>query len=180
MLIQLFRTRNVDERILEDVALSLHSIFMAEVEIQNYYIELPDNIFDSERMQYLADAVIYHVYKYKSLAAVAIVLVGFDAYIKGLNFVFGLAIPHLKTAAVFLPRLAAVTQAALFPERIRKEVVHELGHILGLKHCSRINCVMSFSNSVTDIDRKTVKFCHKCGKILESKGYRISREFLLL
>ncbi len=179
MQIQLFKTKNIDKKLLEEVASCLHTIFAAEVEITDYYIELPTSIFDSKRMQYLADAVVYHVYRYKNLTSIAVILVEFDAYIKGLNFVFGLAIPHLKSAAVFLPRLVAI-QSTLFLERVKKEVIHELGHILGLKHCSKLECVMSFSNSVTEVDRKSMKFCQKCAKILGRQGYRISQEYIII
>jgi len=179
MYLQIYRTKNVELNLLKEIASFLHDIFSAEVEIVDHYIELPIDIFDKKRMQYLADAVVYHLYRYKNIASIAIVLVEYDAYIKGLNFVFGLAIPHLKSAAVFLPRLAITTQHKIFIERTKKEVLHELGHILGLKHCSNIGCVMNFSNSVFEVDKKTMKFCPKCAKTLEKQGYKIAREYIL-
>lgn len=179
MQIQLFRTRNVERKILEEVASCLYNIFSANVEIVDHYIEPPIDIFDDKRMQYLADAFVYHVYRYRNLMSIAIILAEFDAYVKGLNFVFGLAIPHLKTAAVFLPRLAVAASGIVFIERVKKEVIHELGHILGLKHCFRRECVMSFSNSVAEVDSKTVKFCRKCTKLLEKQGYKVGQEYIL-
>ncbi|TLX91314.1 MAG: hypothetical protein E6K97_02920 [Thaumarchaeota archaeon] len=35
-----------------------------------------------------------------------------------------------------------------------KECVHELGHIFGFVHCPNIECVMYFSNSLSDTDIK--------------------------
>jgi archaemetzincin len=43
-----------------------------------------------------------------------------------------------------------------------KEAVHELGHTYGLSHCRDIHCVMCFSNTLGDTDRKGVRFCAAC------------------
>jgi archaemetzincin len=45
--------------------------------------------------------------------------------------------------------------------RTLKEAVHELGHALALKHCQRNLCVMYFSNSILDTDKKQSLFCGK-------------------
>ncbi len=46
--------------------------------------------------------------------------------------------------------------------RLRKEVIHELGHTFGLYHCINPVCVMRSSTYVEDIDQKNWKFCPKC------------------
>ncbi|MEO0185151.1 MAG: matrixin family metalloprotease [candidate division WOR-3 bacterium] len=48
-----------------------------------------------------------------------------------------------------------------------KEVVHEVGHLMGLDHCSIPTCVMHFSNTIEDTDKKNVCFCDKCRRQLE-------------
>ncbi|MFW9784940.1 MAG: hypothetical protein ACFFFB_21850 [Candidatus Heimdallarchaeota archaeon] len=52
--------------------------------------------------------------------------------------------------------------------RVIKEVIHEVGHIiLGPSHCRNKLCVMTFSKSVADIDKKDSDFCKECKCKLE-------------
>ncbi|MEM0111125.1 MAG: hypothetical protein QXO83_07380 [Desulfurococcus sp.] len=36
--------------------------------------------------------------------------------------------------------------------------------MLGLNHCSNQGCVMSFSNSVVEVDAKSRFFCEECAR----------------
>jgi len=84
-----------------------------------------------------------------------------DVTVPGLNFVFGLAELGGSAAVVSVYRLSSAS-ASVLRERLLKEVVHELGHTFGLRHCPNPSCVMSFSNSVLDVDRKGPGFCPRC------------------
>ncbi|RLF28477.1 MAG: hypothetical protein DRN14_04130, partial [Thermoplasmata archaeon] len=68
-----------------------------------------------------------------------------DVTVSGLNFVFGLAELEGSAAVVSVYRLRSAS-ASVLRERLLKEVVHELGHTFGLRHCPNPSCVMSFSN----------------------------------
>lgn len=85
-------------------------------------------------------------------------LVDEDIYVPGLNFVFGLADPATRRAVVALRRL----RGGPFFERVLKEVLHELGHLMGLRHCRDPRCVMAFSNTLMDTDLKGPDFCQRC------------------
>lgn len=50
----------------------------------------------------------------------------------------------------------------LFERRIVKEAIHEVGHMLGLMHCPNRGCVMIFSNTIGDVDKKTKNLCEMC------------------
>jgi archaemetzincin len=82
-----------------------------------------------------------------------------DAYVPGLNFVFGVAADD--KALVFTERLRS-RDPAVFYLRLLKEVAHELGHAFGLPHCPNPRCVMSFSNTLADTDYKGPGFCPQC------------------
>ncbi len=58
----------------------------------------------------------------------------------------------------------------LFNERVIKETIHEIGHlVLGPEHCDNNLCVMRFSVNIEDIDKKSVYLCEKCEQKLEKK-----------
>ena len=97
---------------------------------------------------------------------------GVDLAAPGLNFVFGLADPRNRTAVISLARLypefyGQPRDPQRFKARAVKEAVHELGHLLGLGHCPDPACIMFFSNSLADTDRKGPGFCERCQKRLE-------------
>jgi len=88
-----------------------------------------------------------------------------DLYVPGMNFVFGEAILPGRVAVISTHRLRGRTDYGgeeLFPSRVIKEAVHELGHTLGLGHCEQPSCVMHFSNSLRDTDRKGEDYCEAC------------------
>ncbi len=98
----------------------------------------------------------------------------FDAYSLGLNFVFGQATLSTGVAVIYLPRLRQEfyglgTNTSIFIERVLKESTHELGHALGLNHCTKWSCVMYFSNSLIDTDLKRKDFCNLCSNKLRQK-----------
>ncbi|MDP2045270.1 MAG: archaemetzincin family Zn-dependent metalloprotease [Deltaproteobacteria bacterium] len=96
---------------------------------------------------------------------------GVDLTVPGLNFVFGLADPGGRAAVISLARLypefyGQPRDPGRFKARAVTEAVHELGHLLGLGHCPDPVCVMAFSNSLADTDRKGPGFCLLCRKML--------------
>jgi len=94
-----------------------------------------------------------------------------DLYVPELNFVFGEAELGGPAAIISLCRLKPEfyrmkPNPNLFRERALKEAVHELGHTFRLAHCANPSCVMFFSNSLLDTDRKTSDFCQACRRKL--------------
>jgi len=97
-----------------------------------------------------------------------------DIYSAGLNFVFGSASTSKGVAVISLYRLNLesyghrldLDDEGLLLRRARKEAVHEVGHLLGLGHCPDPGCVMSFSNSIMDVDRKGEELCGRCRRLI--------------
>lgn len=90
-----------------------------------------------------------------------------------MNFVFGEAGLSGSFSVISITRLSQKFYGlpeddGIFFDRVIKEAVHELGHTYGLRHCSDSSCVMFFSNSLSDTDRKGSSFCMSCSKMLEA------------
>ena len=133
-------------------------------------IPVPKEAYEPFRGQYRADALL-HVLRKGVLQERVLGVVDKDLFVPGLNFVFGVADPESRRALIALARLRQEfyglnSNSHLFLLRAVKEAVHELGHTWGLEHCSDPRCVMHFSNSLRDTDRKGYQFCPTChGKL---------------
>jgi len=121
---------------------------------------IPTEAFDRLRDQYRADRLLEAVRH--AVAGRVLGVVDRDLYADGFNFVFGMAESPGRAALISVTRLRLGTDAARFQSRMLKEAVHELGHTFGLTHCRRPVCVMYFSNSLADTDRKGADFCPEC------------------
>lgn len=140
--------------------------------VRNHNMNL-DPFFDSSRGQYDAGRIIQEFERANS--ALSIICTTVDLFIPIFTFVFGLAKLDGKAAIVSSHRLenqfyGLPDNEELIGERLLKEVIHELGHLLGLRHCRQFDCVMASSTSADDVDIKNPVYCTTCQLILE-KNY---------
>ncbi len=155
----------MEKRLLLATAKNIREVFGFEVRLS--YLTLPPRLgHDPKRGQYHGGTLLdflSRVYYPDMLKLLA--LLPFDLYEDELNFIFGLAHLGGRYAVVSTYRLQS-SEEGLFFERVFKEVNHELGHTFGLMHCKNRGCVMSFSNSLWEVDAKGRFFCENCSKIL--------------
>lgn len=162
-----------EQSLLEVLGGDLERVFDFRVRIVNR-LEIPANSYNPRRNQYQAALFLTALRRCLDPEKQEKVLgiTDKDLYIEGLNFVFGQAELSGSFAVISFARLHQSfydlpEDRVLFLKRVIKEAVHELGHTFGLKHCPNSNCVMCFSNSLHDTDRKNAEFCQSCKTRLE-------------
>ncbi len=125
----------------------------------------PESAYDGHRRQYVSSRVLDFLRRRARVGepyGKALGIMPSDAYDGSLNFVFGQAELGGTYAVIYLGRLSSGADSRLLAIRSLKEAVHELGHTVGLPHCDDPTCVMSFSNSLSDVDRKGWRLCPRC------------------
>jgi len=160
----------MDSDILSKITEDLRMVFTeAEIVIASEVLPVPEEAFSKTRQQYRSDTILSAIRGFAEDEGFVRVLgvADVDLFIPRLNFVFGQAECPGKVALISLFRLRPEfyrrpSNAQITIDRGTKEAVHEIGHTLGLKHCTNPFCVMYFSNSIFETDRKKSLFCNKC------------------
>ena len=160
---------DIERKILSLIASEVATTFNKPTLISRKILKIPQVAYVPERNQYYAEFFLKETLKSFRDKDIEKILAVTDANIfaDDLNFVFGIAQLNGRAALISLHMLDPRTYGEpydeeLFFNRIIKEAIHELGHTYGLRHCKNEKCVMSFSNSVSDVDRKTKEFCDVC------------------
>lgn len=155
--------------VLREIASGLEKVYNAPAVIGDPF-PVPKVTYNPRRRQYYSPSIL--VFLQPEPEKLLLGVCDLDLYAPGLNFVFGQADPRLGVAIISLTRLRPEfyrlpPDESLFKLRAVKEAVHEVGHLYGLNHCPDRSCVMAFSNSLEDTDKKGVDLCPSCRRRLQ-------------
>ena len=161
------------EEFIQKLKTHLKNVYSVEPNISYLSLDI-SKAYNFKKNQYLAEIIIKEAEKFKkSIREKWLLVVDVDLYALGLNFIFGQADLRSGIGIISLTRLRPEFykqryNEKLFLERILKEATHELGHLFYLPHCENPKCVMSFSNSILDTDKKDKYFCLNCKNLLKA------------
>lgn len=168
-LIHIVPFEHIDSMILRYLQKELAGIFDAEI-IFERRLPIPQFSLNQYRNQYRTKTFLDALQKVRERGKI-VGICSVDIYAKNYDFIFGLADPTSQVAIVSIERLKpsyyGVTQDdSVFLPRVLKETTHELGHLYGLEHCHRTECVMHCSIALIDTDIKSARFCGECQREL--------------
>lgn len=165
----------LEKKLLQRLSIALREALHADILLQEAYLDL-NPFFDPARRQYNGNELMKEVEKLVPGHQKVLALFNVDLFIPILTYIFGQAMLNGRIGIVSAYRLSnerygLEADPALFFDRLVKEVMHELGHMLGLIHCHSPLCVMRSSTYVEDIDQKHSYFCKLCLNSLTTYGH---------
>lgn len=156
-----------DNDFLIRVSEKIQQQLFVKIHIKEGHLDLSD-YYDPARRQYNANLLLKQIENNFAVeSSKTIGLFNVDIFIPIFTYIFGQAYLRGRTGIVSIFRLSNErygidSDENLLLERSCKEIIHELGHCLGLIHCHTSDCVMRSGTYVEDIDQKGSKFCPKC------------------
>jgi len=156
-----------EKNFLEEIAEAVKHEYLIPVIIKETHFDLSE-FFDPGRRQYDGNKLLKAVDILSTPDSLKTIgLFNVDLFIPILTYIFGQAYLGGPSGIASLYRLSnerygIETGDNFVLSRIKKEVIHELGHTFGLIHCHVPTCVMRSSTYVEDIDQKEQSLCINC------------------
>jgi len=157
----------MDYGLVNRLATRLVSIIDSPVDILQG-IKVPRESFNPMRGQYYSTVILNKLVLLKSSPREKVLgITDEDLYVPRVSFVLSDADPQAKVAVISMHRLRQQSLDIFDDEKLHfsrtlKELIHNLGHLLNLRHCANPKCVMHVTDTLLEVDVKSEKFCDNC------------------
>ncbi len=171
----------VDERLLAFACSTIDEILAVSTVVQKPLVDIQE-FYDVRRGQYNAREILLRM---KALIpaqdGITVAVCEVDLFSPIFTYVFGEAELGGNVAVASSYRLSPEIyglppDVSLLHERTSKELIHEIGHAYGLRHCADHSCVMHTSTYAEEIDLKKMSFCALCFRQVHPRIARRSDE----
>lgn len=160
-----------EKKLPELIADDVENQFAIPVIVKDGLLDVSE-YYDASRRQYDGNKLLHCIDANFSLTnCKTIGIFNVDLFIPILTYIFGQAYLNGRTGVASIYRLqneryGMKVDDDLLIKRLKKLVIHELGHTFGLIHCHNPECVMRSSTYVEELDQKNFKLCNACRKEL--------------
>ncbi len=166
---------HVDLAVLERIRPAVEETFHRPTTVHKN-LPVPKYAFNPTRAQYHAAAILKRVETLRAPSwDSALGVVDVDLFVPEVPFIFGDADRSTRAAIISLTRLrpesgTTESKRELLHKRLVAETIHQIGLIRGLAQCPNNRCVMFYSATIQDTDKKGNSFCANCRKRLMAES----------
>ena len=162
--VQIIPLGKVDTNIVLYVKASIKAFYNYNCEIKDE-VPLSPELLAKSKTRYDATKILH---AFKSEQNILLLTENDIAYFKNEQYpewgIFGLGFRPGSTCIVSTYRLKKGVSKTKFLERLKKVCIHEIGHNLGLPHCTfSPTCLMNDANgTIAQVDKEQMEFCTSC------------------
>ena len=159
---------NVKKSVIDDVVKGLMDFYHKEVVVEKS-IPLENKLLAASKKRFSADSILKRFKSSKNILVITEVdIVHPKEKVTNEFGIFGLGFRPGSVCVVSSFRLKRNASPKLFTERLHKVSIHEVGHNLGLDHCTKDpECMISAANgTIKQVDHEKMMFCDYCRNII--------------
>ena len=159
---------NVKKSVIDDVVKGLMDFYHKEIVIEKS-IPLDNKLLAASKTRFSADSILKRFKSSKNILVITEVdIVTPKKNVTNEFGIFGLGYRPGTVCVVSSFRLKRNASPRLFTERLHKVSIHEVGHNLGLDHCTKDpECMMSAANgTIKQVDYEKIIFCDNCRNLI--------------
>lgn len=154
----------VEEKIIEDIVRGLTDFYHKKIVVEKP-VPLDTRLLATSKKRYSGDSILKRFNS--STNTVVVTEVDIVTPKKGVTNewgVFGLGFRPGTVCVISSSRLKKNASPKIFTERLQKVSIHEVGHNLGLDHCTKDpECMMNAAKgTVKQVDLEKIMFCKNC------------------